>query len=228
MKKINKFIYPGTNREMIEGKRHYSVGEEKLPSVTTILSATQPEEKRLSLEKWKQKVGEQKADEIKNLAANRGTAMHKILEKYIMEEGYKDLTDIGAVAHRMADKIIEKGLSKWDSYYGTEVTVHYPGLYAGQTDLVGIHEGDDAIGDNKQSNKPKFKEWIGDYLLQLAAYAMAHDHVYGTQIKKGVIMMCTPDCYYQEFVIADHELKKYKHEWLRRVDLYYNLKEKSK
>ena len=109
MKKINKFIYPGTNREMIEGKRHYSVGEEKLPSVTTILSATQPEEKRLSLEKWKQKVGEQKADEIKNLAANRGTAMHKILEKYIMEEGYKDLTDIGAVAHRMADKIIEKG-----------------------------------------------------------------------------------------------------------------------
>lgn len=221
MEKINKYVYPGTNRTTIEGKRYYSIGTEKLPSVTTILAATQSEEKRNSLEAWKQKVGDEKANEIKNLAAKRGTAMHKILEKYILGEGYADLTQVGVEALRMANTIVTKGLSKWNSFYGTEVTLHYPGLYAGQTDLVGVHEGVDAIGDNKQSNKPKHKDWIEDYLLQLSAYAMAHDQVYGTQIQKGVIMMCTPDCYYQEFIIEGSEFKKWKHQWLKRVDQYY-------
>jgi hypothetical protein len=139
-------------------------------------------------------------------------------------EGYADLTDTGVEATRMANTIIEKGLSKWDAWYGTEVTQYYPGLYAGQGDLVGVHGGSDAIGDFKQSNKPKHKDWIEDYLLQLSAYAMAHDQVYGTNINKGVIMMCTPDCYYQEFIIEGSELKKWKHQWLRRVDEYYKNK----
>jgi hypothetical protein len=139
-------------------------------------------------------------------------------------EGYADLTDAGAEATRMADTIIEKGLSKWSGWYGTEVTQYYPGLYAGQSDLVGVHGSCDAIGDFKQANKPKHKDWIEDYLLQLSAYAMAHDQVYGTKIDKGVIMMCTPDCYYQEFIIESGELKKWKHQWLRRVDEYYKKK----
>ena len=224
MKRIDKYVYPGTVRESIEGKRHYSVGQEKLPSVTTILQATQSEEKRQSLQRWIDRVGRTQADHIKNTAATRGTAMHYLIEKHILGEGYKDLTETGIEATRMADKIIEDGLSKWDACYGTEVTLRYPGLYAGQTDLVGVHQGVDAIGDNKQSNKPKRREWIEDYFLQLAAYAMAHDQIYGTQIKKGVIMMCTPDCYYQEFVIENEELRKYKYQWLRRVDEYYKNK----
>lgn len=226
MKRINKYVYPGTVRETIEGKRHYSVGSERLPSVTTILQATQSEEKRQALQRWKQRVGDAAADAIKNKAANRGTTMHKLIEKHILGEGYADLTDTGVEATRMANTIIEKGLSQWDAWYGTEVTQYYPGLYAGQGDLVGVHRGSDAIGDFKQSNKPKVKDWIEDYLLQLSAYAMAHDQVYGTRIDKGVIMMCTPDCYYQEFIIEGSELKKWKHQWLRRVDEYYKQKDK--
>jgi len=222
-----KYDYPGTVRETIEGKRHYAVGQEKLPSVTTILSATQPEEKRQALQRWKQRVGSVEADRIKNSAATRGTAMHTILERHILEQGYADLTDTGVEATRMAETVIEKGLSKWDTFYGTEVTQYYPGLYAGQSDLVGVFQGSDAIGDFKQANKPKHKDWIEDYLLQLSAYAMAHDQVYGTKIDKGVIMMCTPDCYYQEFIIEGSELKKHKHNWLRRVDEYYNQKSKN-
>jgi len=218
---IKKYEYPGTVRETIEGKRHYSVGKEKLPSVTTILQATQSEEKRKKLEEWKRRVGVDQADAIKNKSANRGTALHKLIEKHILGEGYRDLTDTGVEAQRMATKIIEKALPEWGSFYGTEVTVHYPGLYAGQSDLVGHHQGGDAIGDFKQSNKPKQKDWIEDYFLQLAAYAMAHDQVYGTEIKKGVIMMCTPDLYYQQFVIEGNELKKHKYNCLRRVDDYY-------
>ena len=82
----------------------------------------------------------------------------------------------------------------------------------------------ETIVDFKQSNRPKRKEWIEDYYLQIAAYAMAHDHVHGSEIRQGVIMMCTPDLYYQEFVITDHELRSYKHKFLKRLDMYHELK----
>ena len=84
-----------------------------------------------------------------------------------------------------------------------------------------MHKNEMAVIDFKQTNKPKKREWIEDYCLQLAAYVMAHDFVYRTAITKGVIMMCTPDCYYQEFIIESGELKKWKHKWLRRVDEYF-------
>ena len=221
MKKNNKYRYPKTQREKIEGKRHYVFDKEKLPSVTTILDATQPAEKRESLLRWKERVGEEAAERIKTSAAERGTAMHKILEKYVLEEGYLDQTDVGKQAHNMAIQIIQSGLSSVTEYYGSECTLYYPGLYAGQTDLVGIHKGQDAIIDFKQSNKPKRPEWIGDYKLQLAAYAMAHNILFNTQITKGVVMMCTVDNYYQEFIIEGEEFKKNMHNFLRRVDEYY-------
>ena len=82
----------------------------------------------------------------------------------------------------------------------------------------------ETIVDFKQSNRPKQKEWVEDYYLQIAAYAMAHDYVYGSQIKQGVIMMCTPDLYYQEFKIEGPELRSYKHKFLKRLDMYHDLK----
>ena len=143
-----------------------------------------------------------------------------------MEEGYLDLTNIGKAAHNMAIRIIEQGLCNLTEFYGTECTLYYPGLYAGQTDLVGIHKGKDAIIDFKQTNKPKKREWIEDYCLQLAAYAMAHNFIYRTKINKGVIMMCSKDNFYQEFVIEGVEFKKYQHRWLGKISQYYQQKEK--
>ena len=150
--------------------------------------------------------------------------MHKFLEKYIKGNGYDDLTEIGVQAKPMAQKIIEVGLTPIDYYYGSEVTLHYPGLYAGSTDLICEHNGLETVADFKQANRPKRIEWIEDYFLQIAAYAMAHDYVYGSQIRQGVIMMCTPDLYYQEFKIKDAELRRYKHEFLKRLDMYYEKK----
>ena len=80
--------------------------------------------------------------------------MHKILEKYILEQGYLDLTNVGKQAHNMALRVIEQGLCNVPEYYGTECTLYYPGLYAGQTDLVAVHKGQDTIIDFKQANKP--------------------------------------------------------------------------
>jgi genome maintenance exonuclease 1 len=227
MKRKTKFIYPKTVREAIEGKRHYNINDkEKLPSVTTILSATESPEKQQSLKAWRERVGEDNATRIVDESAARGTAMHKILEKYILEEGYLDETNVGKQAHSMAIRVIEQGLSNVTEYYGTECTLYYPGLYAGQTDLVAIHKGEDAIIDFKQTNKPKRREWIGDYCLQLAAYAMAHNFIHKTEITKGVVMMCSKDNYYQEFVIEGKEFQKYKHQFLRRVDEYYKNRSK--
>lgn len=226
MKRNSSYRYPKTVREMVEGQRHYILNEEKLPSVTTILSATQSAEKRESLAKWRERVGEETATRIVDSAGARGTAMHKILEKYVLGEGYLDETTVGKQAHNMALQVIQSGLSNITEYYGTECTLYYPGLYAGQTDLVAIHKGEDAIIDFKQTNKPKRREWIEDYCLQLAAYAMAHNFIYKTKITKGVVMMCSKDNYYQEFVIEGAEFQKYKHNFLRRVDEYYKTRSK--
>ena len=226
MKKNTKYRYPTTKRETIEGQRHYNInnGQWKLPSVTTILDKTQSAEKREGLKWWRQRVGEKEATRIVDSAAARGTAMHKILEKYIIEQGYLDLTENGLEAHHMAKRVIEQGLCNIPEYYGTECTLYYPDLYAGCTDLVCIHKGQEAIVDFKQTNKPKKREWVEDYFLQLGAYAMAHDYIYKTTIPKGVIMMCSKDRLYQEFVIEGLEFRKAKHDFLRRVTEYYKMK----
>ena len=216
-----KYKYPKSMRELIEGKRHYAIDQDKLPSVTTIISATQSAEKRQKLADWRKRVGEDSATRIVDSAGARGTAMHKILEEYIKGDGYMDLTTVGQEAHNMAKIVIEQGLSNVTEVFGLEATLYYPGLYAGATDLIALHKGDLAICDFKQTNKPKKREWIEDYCIQLAAYTMAHNYVYKTNISKGVIMMCSKDNYYQEFIIQGLEMKKYMHQWLKRIDQYY-------
>jgi len=228
MKHNNKYFYPKTVREAIDGKRHYAIKKEKLPSVTTILSATQDPQKTASLQSWRERVGEKNALKITEESASRGTAMHKILEKYIDSSGYLDLTTVGQQAHNMAIRVIEQGLCNITEYYGLECTLYYPGLYAGATDLVGLHKGKIAIIDFKQTNKPKKEEWIGDYKLQLAAYAMAHNYMHKTDIQKSVIMMCSKDNYYQEFIVEGAEMKEYMHKWLAKVSQYYEQKELNK
>ena len=230
MKHNKKFRYPKTKRELIDGLRHYDIneGQWKLPSVTTILDRTQSAEKREALRKWREAKGEIEATRIVDSSAARGTAMHKILEKYIIEDGYLDLTDNGLQAHNMAKQVIDRGLCNVPEFYGSEATLYYPGLYAGSTDLVCIHKGEDAIVDFKQTNKPKKREWVGDYFLQLGAYGMAHDYVYKTTINKAVIMMCSKDNYYQEFVIQGPEFREAKHNFLKRVTEYYEMQQEPK
>ena len=185
------------------------------------MKATESEEKKQTLANWASRIGDSAAEKIKEESAARGTAMHKILEKYILEKGYLDLTNVGKQAHNMAIRVIEQGLCNVSEYYGTECTLYYPGLYAGQTDLVATHKGDIAIIDFKQTNKVKRREWIDDYFLQLGAYAMAHNFIYKTQITKGVVMMCSKDNFYQEFVVEGEEFQQYQHKFLGRVDEYH-------
>jgi len=221
MKWNKQFIYPKTVRSSINGVRKYSINDEKLPSVTTILSSTQDASKTESLNKWKARVGEVEAERIKNTAATRGTAMHSYLEHHVKGGNVLDLTDVGREASSMGQTIIDKGFPDLEEVWGVECTLFYPGLYAGQTDLCGVYQGRESIIDFKQSNKPKRAEWIEDYKLQLVAYATAHDCIFGTNIEQGVILMCTPDNYFQRFIVNGSEFREYKWKWLQKISDYY-------
>ena len=225
MKIVNKYVYPSSSRANIAGLRHYTVdgAEEKLPSVTTVLGQTQPKEKQESLDRWRQRVGLREAQKITRDAAIRGTAMHKYLEDLIRGERSLDLTPLGVQATRMAEIIVDRGLNDCSEIYGIEATLYYPGLYAGSVDLIAKYKDKVSIIDFKQTNKPKQKEWIGDYFLQMAAYGMAHDAVYGTNIEQGIIMMCSKDGFYQQFVIEGKEFRDAKHKFLGRLNEFYNL-----
>ena len=220
MKKNNKYNYFRAPRTEIHGSRTYDILGLRLPSVTSVLAKTKDQS---YITRWKEKVGEKEAERIKNHSSKRGTSMHKFLEKHIAGHGYEDLTEIGIQAKPMAQKIIEIGFTPITEYYGNEVTLYYLGLYAGATDLVCRHNDLDTIVDFKQANRPKQKDWIEDYFLQVAAYAMAHDHLFKSEIQQAIIMVCTPDLYYQEFKIQGTELRDWKHKFLKRLDQYYEL-----
>jgi len=220
MKKNDKYTYVrgSSTTDHESGTRTYDFKGAKLPSVTTILARTKDQ---AYLDRWKAKVGYEEAERIKNHSSKRGTSMHKFIENHITGIGYDDLTEIGAQAKPMAQKIIDTGLAPVTEYYGSEVTLHYPGLYAGSTDLVCLHNGKETIVDFKQANRPKREEWIGDYFLQISAYAMAHDHIHKSNIEQGVILICTPDLYFQEFKFDGDEMRQYRHKFLERLSQYY-------
>lgn len=224
-----RYDYKKLKRQNVNGKRHYllegSTEYSPMPSVTTIISATKPEADRLALENWKKNVGHQRAQAITTEASSRGTRLHSFLENYCITD---DLGDSGnnpysIQAYKMAEIIVEKGMKNVDEIWGTEVPVCHPNIYAGVTDCVGVHNGDEAIIDFKQTNKHKKVEWIEGYFLQLCAYAEAHNILHGTNIRTGVIMMCSKDYDYQEFVIAGDEFDRYRRIWWHRVEEYFEL-----
>jgi len=225
MKKNKKYKYIHGPSTTDHGSRTYEINGARLPSVTTILAKTKDQ---TYIKRWYEKTGYEEAERIKNLSSKRGTAMHRFIEKHIQGHGHNDLTDVGVQAKPMAEKIIEVGLPPITEYYGSEITLYYPGLYAGATDLICLHSDMETIVDFKQANQPKQRDWIDDYYMQIAAYAMAHDYVHGSKIRQGIIMICTPDRYYQEFKFQDADLRREKHNFLKRLNEYYELQRDEK
>jgi genome maintenance exonuclease 1 len=194
---------------------------ESLPSVTTILGATKD---MTALNEWRDRIGHDKANQITKEASGVGTAMHSNLERFIAGiQRQPGNNPVHVQANSMADVIIENGLSKVNEVWAMEQSLYFPGLFSGTTDLVGVHEGEPAVMDYKQTNKPKKAEWVEDYYLQLTAYILAHNEVYGTDIRKGVIFMCSRDLQYQQFTLEPKDFNKYQDAWLNKVEEYYSL-----
>ena len=216
----NKYEYKQYTRDDDHGPRTYAVKDKKVPSVTTILSATQSEEKRKSLDAWRARVGYQEAQRITQQAATRGTEMHYVLENYIKGVGYFNLSKDGAHARMMAHTIIDN-LEPLKIIYGSEVSLAYDDQWAGSTDLVANYKDRPYIIDFKQSNKLKREEWVEDYYYQLAAYSLAHKKSHGP-IEGGLVAMCTKDLQFQSFELDQTRLAEYEEKWLERVKRYYS------
>lgn len=217
---VPQFAYPTLDRHTREdGVRHYITPEgEALPSVTTILSATADKE---HLKLWEEWVGAKKANAIREEAAALGTLMHENLEAHLEErERPKGNNLIRQMARRMADVIIRRGFPQVQEVWGIESPLYFPGLYAGTTDLVGIYEGEPAIMDYKTAKKIRTRDMIGDYFCQGAAYCLAHNCLYGTNIKKVVIFMVSRDLNFETFVVQGDEFARKCDEWQERVIKY--------
>ena len=221
---VERFQYKNCKQvnDPVTRKRVYQTSDgETLPSVTTILSATKD---MTHLNEWKDRIGHAKAQQITTEAAGVGTAMHANLERFVVgEQRQPGNNPVHVQANKMADVIINNGLSKVNEIWAMEQSLYFPGLFSGTTDLVGIHEDEPAVMDYKQTNKPKKAEWVEDYYLQLMAYILAHNEVYGTDIKKGVIFMCSRDFQYQQFTLEPTDFNKWQDAWLNKVEEYYKL-----
>ena len=215
---VQKYNYEELNKTARNGKRHYKTPDGRtVPSVTTVLSATKD---MTHLHAWRKRIGEQKAQQITTESANIGTVMHSSLEKHVKGIDRKPGSNlIHQKAHTMANVIIDNGLNDVSEVWGSEVSLHYPEVYAGTTDLVGVYKGEPAICDFKQSRKLKKKEWIEDYFLQLCAYAEAHNKVYDTNIRRGRVFICTQNNEYQTFEIDDYD--KWCGKWFAKLEQYY-------
>ncbi len=221
---VQKYPYQKLTRANINGSRMYSCpNNQKLPSVTSVLSYTKPSKNVQALQDWRKRVGYEKAAAITLEASGRGTRMHSFLEEY-MKTGITSepgTNPFSIQSHKMADHIIKNSLNKVTKFYGCEVSLYYPELYAGATDSVSLFNNKLSIIDFKQTNKPKKQEWITDYFLQLAAYIEAHNILYNTNIEQGIIMMCSVDLEYQQWILTGTELETYKNKWWERLHQYY-------
>ena len=213
-----KYPYDDIKRVTNQGRRHYATPDgRQVPSVTTVLSATKD---MTHLHAWRKRIGEAKAQQITTESANIGTVMHRSLEKHVKGEDRTPGSNlIQQKAHKMANVIIEHGLKDVNEVWGSEVSLYYPELYAGTTDLVGELDGVPHIFDFKQARKLKKKEWVEDYFLQLTAYSEAHNKLFDTKIKSGRIFICTQANEYQTFEIDDYV--KWSDRWYRRLEQYY-------
>ena len=225
MLQINSpYPYQEIKRKQVDGKRLYATESGPLPSVTTILDKTKPREKREALANWKKRVGEKEAQRIVTEAANVGTVMHNILEYWVKNEDYDPGNNIvHRQAKAMAQIVKDHVQPNLNEVWGSEVNLYYPGLYAGTTDLLGVWKGQPAIMDFKQTNKPKKREWIEDYFLQGAAYGLAHNALYETDIKNIAIFMCSRECEWQLFEVEADEFQHWADKWAARVEQFYRL-----
>ena len=220
---VEKFEYPALKRVTAKnGQRQYTGDDDQpVPSVTTVLSDTGD---KTALINWRKRVGDAEANRVSKEAAGLGTKVHNALEKYVLNEEYdiKGNNHISIMAKTMLDEMISKGLSQVDEIWGVEVALIAKGLYAGTSDAVGMFNGVESIIDFKTAKKIKKREWIEDYFMQGCAYALAHNEMFGTNIKQVAILMIDREGKYADFIIEGDEFEEYCHKWATRLADYYN------
>jgi genome maintenance exonuclease 1 len=200
-----KFPYVDYKAEMVKGMRFYHTPHGAFPSITTVLGGSEPPEKTKSLESWRLSLGNEKTNAVTQKACDHGTMVHLLIERHLAGEDPFALVD-GQKSPQpdiSAFNALKLKLKLINEVWGQEQALYSPSLeVAGRLDCVGEYKHVPSIIDFKTSmNKIKSKDDIKDYNLQLAFYARAHNELYGTDIKQGVILMVAQTGFPLEFIV---------------------------
>ena len=215
-----KFNYPELESMPHAGMRFYETTDGKFyPSITTVLGGTMPEEKSKALQKWQNSLGVNAAQKKTQDAADHGTAVHLLAERYLKKEQLIQDGDKITPQNMSAFNALKLKLNKIEEVWGQEIALFSDLMgVAGRTDLIGVYKGKPSIIDFKTSGRLKSKKDIEDYNLQLCAYAIMHNEMFGTNIKDGIILMTSDGGFPQEFYV---NLGDYLEPLMLRVDEFY-------
>lgn len=173
--------------ENIDGKRHYVLPDgRKFRSVTTVLGDKLD---KTALLEWRKKVGEEEAQKISTQAARRGTAVHSIAERYVLnEEDYiRDSMPSGIDSFNSLKTLLDKHV---DNVLGVETPLYSVALNtAGRCDLIAEFDGVPSVIDFKTSRKTKREDWIESYFLQTTCYSMMFERLYNITIPQIAILI---------------------------------------
>jgi CRISPR/Cas system-associated exonuclease Cas4 (RecB family) len=214
------FNYPHLTAAPFKGMRFYETPEGKFyPSITTVLGGTMPAEKQLALKNWQTSLGMDVAQKKTKDAADHGTAVHLLTERYLKKEPLQQAGENIKFEDMAAFNALKLKLKKIEEIWGQEVALYSDILgVAGRTDLIGVYKGKPSIIDFKTSGRIKSEKDIEDYRLQLCAYAIMHNEMFNTDIQDGVILMTSAGGFPQEFNV---DLSQYVEKLARRVDEFY-------
>lgn len=219
-----KFNYQDLSAETNgEAGRRYFTPVGSFPSITTVLGKTQPPEKVHSLQRWRDSLGHDEADEFTRQAAAHGTAVHLLIERYLKGEKVSVPIDGNPVKESDLQSLnsLKFKLRNVNEIWGQEVALYSEFFkVAGRCDFVGVYNEKPSILDFKTSSRIKNRDEIEDYKLQLAFYAASHNEMYGTNINDGVILMATKSGLPIEF---HFELEQFYDKLYERVQQFYSL-----
>ena len=184
---------PPLKAKNVNGKRFYEHLETKeaYPSITSVLSIRD----KKGLHEWRQKVGEEVANHVMIQAANRGTAVHNMVEDYLNNI---DLEQVDKYKKqflpRMMFNVLKPELSKINNIrlqeaqmFSSDYTV------AGRVDCIAEYDGVLSIVDFKTSTKEKNESWIENYFIQGSAYAEMFKEHFGEEVTQVVILIVTEE-----------------------------------
>ena len=211
----------GPPARMAEGHRYVTPEGLTYASVTTVLGGTKPEGDVLQLEKWRESVGLEVAAHITREAAAIGTQAHQLNEYYLNGMVPDESDEPFRMMSRAHHEKFLPHLDRIDNIRGTEMVLHSDTLrLAGTSDCIAEYDGVLSIIDYKTKRAPQKAEWMHDYYLQAAAYALMYRELSGVGVRQAVIMASSEMDTMQVFTASTTDFME---EFLERLNLWQGL-----
>ena len=179
---IDKSVLP-TAKGKRKGKyRFYDINGTNYPSVTSVLGV----KKKVELQQWRDRIGENVANWEMGRAARRGTATHNLIESYLKGEELQERS----VLPLGLFKLMKPYVDQINNIHCLEtILCSHKYKLAGQVDSIAEYNGKLSVIDFKTANKERKEEWIDNYFMQCTAYALMYEELYNAEINDIVVII---------------------------------------